>query len=178
MTDPLVQLLLENIQPRSGREAWHGGPTPVTALRGVSVEEASWHPAPGRKSIWQLTLHIAYWKSTARRRLSSGLGDGEMPFPRTPANWPRVLTAADGALWRADVALLKAEHARLLAIVATVPISRYGATLAGGKRWTVGETILGIAQHDAYHAGQILLLKRWWSALQPTRRRTRRRTAT
>jgi len=28
------------------------------------------------------------------------------------------------------------------------------------KRWTYGDTILGITVHDAYHAGQIQLLKR------------------
>jgi hypothetical protein len=28
------------------------------------------------------------------------------------------------------------------------------------KRWTYGDLILGITVHDAYHAGQIQLLKR------------------
>jgi len=34
---------------------------------------------------------------------------------------------------------------------------------AGATKWTYGELILGIAQHDAYHAGQIQLMKRLWS---------------
>lgn len=62
------------------------------------------------------------------------------------------------------MALLKQEHERLVAVVAAVPPSRYGVPLPGGKRWTRGELILGIAQHDAYHTGQIQLLKRVWTA--------------
>lgn len=71
MSDPIARLLLENIQPRSRRGSWHGGPTAVGALRGVRAEQAAWTPTPGRKSIWALALHIAYWNSAVRRRHDS-----------------------------------------------------------------------------------------------------------
>lgn len=126
-------------------------------MRGVTAADAAWRPAPGRKSIWDLTLHIAYWNYAVRQRLT----DGERgSFPRRPANWPRPPAEPDPAAWRADVALLRAEHRRFIAAAAEIPLSRYGQALPGGKGWTVGELILGIAQHDAYHAGQIQMLKR------------------
>jgi uncharacterized damage-inducible protein DinB len=161
MTHDISTLLLENIQPRPGRGSWHGGPTPVTAVRGVPVEAAVWSPARGRKSIWELVLHIAYWKYAVRRRLDQGSPAG---FPRSPANFPRVAKPADAAAWAQDVALLRTEHERLVATIATIPASHYRKALPGGRRWTTGETILGIAQHDAYHTGQIQLLKRLWQA--------------
>jgi uncharacterized damage-inducible protein DinB len=166
MTTDIAALMLENLQPRPGRGGWHGGPTPVGALRGVSVEQAAWVPFPGRKSIWQLALHIAYWKYAVRRRLEGGKGER---FARRPANWPRIADATDGAAWAHDVALLRSEHERLLETVAKVPARRYGEATAGGKRWTKGELILGIAQHDAYHTGQIQMLKRLWQAAQQER---------
>lgn len=161
MPDRFATLLLENVQPRPGRGAWHGGPTAVGSLRGVSAAQAAWSPAPGRKSIWQLALHIAYWNYAVRRRLEGGTG---ARFPHSPANWPSVPERADNKRWAVDVALLKSEHARLAATIAKIPSSRYGTALAGGKRWTIGELIVGIAQHDAYHTGQIQLLKRLWQA--------------
>jgi uncharacterized damage-inducible protein DinB len=161
MSDSIATLLLENIQPRPGRGSWHGGPTPVGALRGVSAEQAAWTPAPGRKSIWQLALHIAYWKYAVRRRIEGG---ADSRFPRAPANWPRLPKPADERAWRQDVALLKQEHERLVSVISAVPPSRYGVAMPGGKRWTLGEMILGIAQHDAYHTGQIQLLKRLWTS--------------
>lgn len=174
MADPIQTLLLENIQPRPRRSGWHGGPTPLGAVRGVPAEQAAWRPAPGRKSIWELTLHIAYWKYAVRRRLEGG---ADARFPRTPANWPRVPETADEKAWAADIALLKQEHERLLAVVASVPLSRYGETVPTGKHWTIGEMVVGIAQHDAYHAGQIVMLKRLWGAMgdrgAPRQRRRR-----
>jgi hypothetical protein len=62
--------------------------------------------------------------------------------------------------------LLRAEHEQLLVVIEAIASRRYGEVLPGGKRWTVGELILGIAQHDAYHAGQIQMLKRLWAASQ------------
>lgn len=164
MGGTLLRLLLENVDPRPRRGGWHGGPTAAGALRGVTAEEAAWIPAPGRKSIWDLTLHIAYWKYAVRRRLTGGAAGG---FPRRPSNWPRPPATRDPAAWRADVALLKSEHRQLVTAVAAIPLRRYGEVLPGRKRWTVGELILGIAQHDAYHVGQIQMLKRLRAARQP-----------
>ncbi len=152
-----VQLLRDAIQPPPRRLSWHGGPTPVGALRNVDAAEARWRPGPARHSIWELALHIAYWKYAVRRRIS---GDAGPRFPRSPANWPGVSARAGQAEWEADVALLRAEHERLIAAVDAVPDRRLGGRPAGAKKWTYGELISGIAQHDAYHTGQIQLLKR------------------
>lgn len=154
---PITQLLLENIQPPRGRQGWHGGVTPLGAVRGVSVETALWRPARGRKNIWELTLHVAYWKYAVRRRLEGGTGTR---FPRSPANFPALPKRPDQVAWDADRALLAAEHGRLLEVVEAIPPSRYGRQVQTGKRWSVGEMVLGIAQHDAWHTGQIVMLKR------------------
>jgi len=159
--DSIAALLLENVQPRPGRGAWHGGPTAAGALRGISAAQAIWAPARGRKSIWQLALHIAYWKYAVRRRLEGGTAPR---FPRTPANWPRVPERADARSWAEDVALLKREHELLVQTISQIPSTRYRVALPGGKQWTVGELIVGIAQHDAYHTGQMQMLKRLWKA--------------
>lgn len=157
----VTRLLAENIQPAPGRRGWHGGPTPLGALRGVPADIARWHPARGRKSIWELTLHIAYWKYAVRRKLEGG----EAPrFPRTPANWAPLPDPADAAAWNRDIALLREEHVRLAAAVLGIPPQRLDDKPPGGRQWTYGELIVGIAQHDAYHTGQIQLLKRLWHA--------------
>ena len=60
--------------PKGG--LWHGGPTAMSVLRGVSVETASWRPGPGRHTIWELVLHIAYWKYAIRRRIENAKPGG------------------------------------------------------------------------------------------------------
>ena len=159
MTVAAIALLAEAIQPRSGRRGWHGGPTPLGALRGVTVEQAAWRPGPRRKSIWELTLHIAYWDYAVRRLLE---GTARGAFPRGRSNWPAPPVRPDARAWTADVALLREEHERLVEAVRRVDPRRLDHRPPGSKRWTYGELLVGIALHDAYHTGQVQLLKRLW----------------
>ncbi|NOT09821.1 MAG: DinB family protein [Gemmatimonadales bacterium] len=157
--DPTTRLIARTLQPARG-QAWHGGPTPVGALRGVTAAAARWRPHPKRHSIWELALHAAYWKYAVRRRLLGGEIGG---FPRSPANWPELPTAPNARAWEADKALLAAEHRLLLQAIERFPGARLGRSAGGRKRWTWGDLIVGIAMHDAYHAGQIQMLKRLWA---------------
>ena len=151
-----IALLARTLQPRRG-QAWHGGPTPVGALRGVTHVAARWRPAPGRHSIWELALHAAYWKYAVRRRL---LGIAIPRFPRTPANWPHMPVPADAHGWARDRELLAVEHQLLLETVEDFPVALLGKSSGGRKRWSWGDLVIGILMHDAYHAGQIQLMKR------------------
>lgn len=160
MASSPMDLLLWNLQPPPGRRNWHGGPSPVGALRGVTAAQAAWRATPRRKTVWELALHIAYWKYTVRRHLE----DGPQPrFARGPANFPSQPDPADEPAWARDVALLKDEHARLIAAVRRLSGRALGAIPPAGRRWSYGELVLGIAAHDAYHTGQIQLLKRLWN---------------
>ena len=154
--DPLMELLAENVQPRPRRLAWHGGPTPPGAVRGVCAADVAWRPAAGRHSIWELVLHMAYWNHAVRRRITGASGR----FPRSPANWPRPQAHPTSEAWDADRALLREEHDLLAKAIRTIPAELLGQRPAGAKKWTYGELITGIAQHDAYHTGQVQLLKR------------------
>lgn len=156
MTRDTLELMVNTISPKRGR-AWHGGVTAIGAVRGVPAALARWRPAPKRHSIWALTLHVAYWKYAVRRHLEA---EGIPHFPRSPANWPVVPEPADERAWRADRALL-ADEDRLFAAAARgfLP-SRLNRRPPGGKKWTYAEMIIGVAAHDAYHTGQIQLLKR------------------
>ena len=159
MTAPAITLLAQGIQPRSGRRGWHGGPTPPGALRGVAAEQAAWRPSPRRKSIWALALHVAYWDYAVRRLLDGSARGG---FPRAPSNWPTPPPRPDARSWAADVALLREEHDHLVAVARRVEPGRLGRRPPGSRQWTYGELLVGIAMHEAYHTGQIQLLKRLW----------------
>jgi hypothetical protein len=116
-------------------------------LRGVTVEQALWRPAPGRHNIWELTVHCAYWKYAVRRRLA---GDRRGSFARPGSNW-FPLPPPTRQNWRADLQLLADEHRALRHAVEALPprLDRRAVRL-----------IRGVAYHDVYHAGQIQLLKK------------------
>ena len=150
------RLLVEILDHAFTGRGWQGT-TLTGAIRGVSPALASWRPASDRHSIWDLVLHTAYWKYAVRCRLT-----GERPkggFARSPANWPTPPAQGGTGAWRADIRLLKVEHAKLRDVVAQLSDRRLARRTPSGA-WRLDETIFGVAAHDAYHTGQIQLLKR------------------
>jgi hypothetical protein len=155
MADPRVRLLLEILDQGFNRKGWHGT-TLRGSLRGVTPAEALWRPGPGRHNIWELTLHTAYWKYVVRCRLA---GAAVGSFDRRPSDWPEIPTPANPRAWKADVALLDAEHAKLREVVLRLRPTALEARSPRGV-WTGAEEIHGVAAHDLYHTGQIQLIKR------------------
>ena len=101
-------LLLHQLDTAFDKKAWHG-PTLKGVLRGVDGQFASWRPAPERHTIWELTVHCAYWKYTVRRRL---LDEKRGAFPLKGSNW--FTRPDDGdANWKADLKLLTDTHRSL-----------------------------------------------------------------
>jgi len=149
---PETRLLLVNLEQAFDATAWHGTPL-ARSLRGVTAKQALWRPGPERNCIWDLVLHMAYWKYVVRCRLT-GVAANE--FPLTPANFPRLPEPANHKALARDIKLLRTEHDLLVKTVARFPAARLNRR---GRQWTPLEEILGIAAHDLYHCGQIQLIK-------------------
>ena len=145
-------LLLEILDQGYARSAWHG-PNLRQALRGVSAQRAAWRPAPGRHNIWEIAVHAAYWKYVVRRKLR---GAKRGSFALEGSNWFKRPVELNEKSWRADLALLAAEHRALREAVVDY--------LAGKTRPLPVRLVFGVAFHDIYHAGQIRLLRRLQSA--------------
>lgn len=161
--------------------AWHG-PSVLGTLRGITPAEAAWRPAPGRNSVWALVLHLAYarWQ-VVRRLVRAGATPpaGDAPrFPRALDRswWPalpddargggpadRAAADAPARAWRADLALLAGWQSRLMETVERAG-PRVLAARRRGKEFTLAEEALGVAMHDAYHAGQIRLIRHAFAA--------------
>lgn len=153
---PASHELLRGVLEGSFRGKGWQGPTLSGALRGVDAADAIWTPAPGRKSIWSHVLHAAYWKYVVRRTIT---GDTDLTFPRSPSNWPRIPTPASDAAWKKDRVLPTQEHVRLLDAALSLPAATLSKVVPGHK-YTYAFYLAGAAAHDAYHLGQIQLLKR------------------
>ena len=139
-----------------------------STLRQVSAKEAAWRPRPGRHSIAEIVLHIAYYKYTTARRVTGGKRGS---FPLTGSNWfvaPRKLSDAQ---WKQYLTILADAHQSLRKVVAAAPWSKLNSK---NKRSGVPIShITGMAMHDAYHTGQIKTIRALHK--QATTRRIRKR---
>ena len=157
--DPIAQLLV-SIDQAYDRSSWHG--TNLRgSLRGMTVEEADWRPAPGRHSIWELVVHCAYWKYAARRQIL-GEPKGTFPYPGSDF-FPRPDPASSEPaerVWAADLEVLASMHKSLRAAIAGLSPEELAGPARGRRNRRMLDIAAGVAAHDLYHAGQIQLLKR------------------
>ena len=150
-----IDLILRQLDRAFSGKAWHG-PTLRGSIRGLDLATAAFRPAPGRRNIWEIVVHAAYWKYTVRRRL---LGEKRGSFPLEGSNWFARPVEKSEAAWKADVALLTDVHESLRASVALLTRTQLDARPRGSK-FTTESMVSGIAAHDLYHTGQIQLIKR------------------
>ena len=150
-----IEVLLAVLDQAFDKKSWHG--TNLRgSLRGVTHEQASWRPAPRRHNIWELALHVAYWKYSVRRRLR---GEPRGSFPCAGSNWFARPEGRGADVWRREARLLVEIHRSLRQAVLELRPSELDVIPAGSKTSNLA-LIAGVAAHDLYHAGQIQLLKR------------------
>jgi uncharacterized damage-inducible protein DinB len=133
--------------------AWHG-PALAEALEGVDAAAAAHRSAADVHTIAEIAGHAAFWIDAARRRMEGeDITDvpPEVDFPRDGAASPEA--------WRRTLAGLEQAHRGLHAALLALDDQRLDAPVAGSDP-TVRGQLLGILQHNAYHAGQIVLLKK------------------
>jgi len=133
-------------------EAWHG-PALLEALEGVTAETAAARPLPSVHSIWEIVVHVSATHLLVIRRLR-----GEPARLSPEEDWP-PLEATDEAAWDRALDELKRCHGELQEALADLDDSRLDQPIVQGFSSTY-VTLHGLIQHDLYHAGQIVLLKK------------------
>ncbi len=140
--------------------AWHG-PSVLEALRGVDAIRAGARLGPHTHTIHELTHHIAAWMGEAADRLG-----GRPPGQPQDGDWPSPVPAVSPADWRQVLDHLASRQFELLTRVDGFDPARLDALVdpAGTRQpdheVTFRSLLHGVAQHSAYHAGQIMLLRR------------------
>ena len=134
-------------------DCWHGPPL-REVLKGVSAETAqALHPQLAH-SIWALVNHLAAWVEVVARRIT---GRKAILTPDA-GDFPPVSDPGDAA-WESALENLDRQHRRLLEVIAGLDAARLDETVPG-KDYPAAVMLHGTAQHYAYHAGQIALLKK------------------
>lgn len=154
-----LERIIRELEHAHAGSPWHG-PSRADVLDDVTAEEAARRPSLQGHGIWALVLHMHAWTREVARRVREGDKrlpvEGDWPSPPTPS--------AQG--WRDAVSALEAAHRELVAAVRERGAARLDdragtpEELSAGDGVTYRVMLHGVAQHDAYHTGQIALLKR------------------
>jgi uncharacterized damage-inducible protein DinB len=136
-------------------EAWHGDSV-LEVLSGVDAKTAAAHPIRNAHSIWELLMHISAWNKGVVRRA------GGSPVKLTDEeNFPPVRVASEAA-WQKTIEAAKQANAELVRTVAAFPALRLSEQVPGKSEpyYDFYYMFAGVVQHDLYHAGQIVMLKK------------------
>jgi hypothetical protein len=145
--DRLLRLLRETI---SGSPFY--GPSLAAALEGVSASMAARKPAVGH-SIWEIVVQVSLeirYSSALLLGTAAEWKAGETTWRAIDDESRAAWDAARDELGAATAAFVSTEETSSLDLGRPVP----------GYSISYYEMVAGSAQHVAYHAGQVMLLKR------------------
>ena len=136
-------------------DAWHGDSV-MEILADVGAATAAARPIQNAHTIWELVLHVTAWDDAVGRRTAGAvvnLSDNE--------NFPPVQDTSEAA-WRNAIDELKRTHERLIKLVREFPDSRLEQQVQGKSQpyYTFFYMFSGVVQHELYHAGQMVMLKK------------------
>ena len=152
--DCSADVLVEMLDAAYRADGWHG-PNLRSTIARVKLEQALWRPGPNKHNIAEIVLHCAYWKYVGVRRLTGAKRGG---FALKGSNWFAFGDDKSKAKWRAARALLNEIHVQLIQTVGKMTPTALKRVPPGSKVTNL-KMIYGLAAHDAYHAGQIRLLR-------------------
>ncbi len=121
-------------------------------LHGVDGKKAMAGLSGKTNSIWQLVSHITYWRTSVVNRLTGSTNpppfkDFLLPDDPNEENWRQTLHDFEAAYHLLRNAIHHFNEENL-------------DKPSPGKGQTFYELIMGCLQHDAYHLGQMMLLKK------------------
>jgi len=148
----LKSILLAQLKSTHTSQEWFV--TTRTALDGVTVEQAKWKDEKGNHSIGQLAYHLWFWDS---RNLQQFKGEKPAQFS---GNNEESFDTYDAKTWKETVEKLEQVMTEMEKVVEGMD----GATL---KKFA--NQIAHVGAHNAYHLGQIVVLRRQQGAWDPSK---------
>lgn len=138
--------------------AWHG-PSVRESLDDVTAGMAVARAHPNAHNIHDIAHHVAAWVGETTRRLQGGA-----PGEPAEGNFPPSDAQLDDAAWKALLARMRSVHEELQRAILAFDVNRLdevaGGADAGDSETTYLTMLHGVISHDAYHAGQIVLLRK------------------
>lgn len=154
-----VSRIVDQLERVMCADAWYGEPV-VSLLQRIPFGKANAKPVRGAHSVREIVRHMTAWTNEVRRRLNG------MPAA-TPkeGDWPKA-SGRGAAAWADEIDALIGAHNALILDLKALTDDQLSSPIRDPRNSKTGEGITryvllhGLAQHHAYHAGQIAILSK------------------
>lgn len=137
-------------------EGWHG-PAVLEVLQGLDAAKAGARTPVANHTIWELVQHMRSWHEVALDAIAGKPMPGAEESERL--GWEPIAEINEKA-WQVEVQRLRDSAERLTQRAATMDDKTLTQQVPG-RAYDVAHMLLGIASHNTYHCGQIVLLHRY-----------------
>ena len=127
------------------------------AVRDLPDKLRGQKPKGAEHSPWEVLEHlrIAQWDILEFSR------DAKHKSPEFPEGyWPKTAAPPSDAAWKKSVAAFQADHKAMCELVADAATDLFARIPHGEPQHTVLREALVLADHNAYHLGELVLLRR------------------
>lgn len=133
------------------------------AIDGLNVEQACWKPNDDVNCVWETLSHLAYYNNAYLQRFKG------LDYEYDVASNNETFSTGEYTEeeWQADVARFDAMMQEFRGLIEVADESRLSEQVAADNPRSWAELISDINTHNAYHAGQILLLRKLQGSWNP-----------
>ena len=134
------------------------------AIEGVTVEQAAWKPDGSEDNcIWELLSHITYYSNAYLQRFKG------IEFQYDVDNNDQTFSTGEYSEsdWQADVARFDAVMTELRRLIEEADESKFSEPVPTNTTRIWADLIADINAHNAYHGGQILMLRKLQGSWSP-----------
>ncbi len=125
-------------------------------LVGVTEADAAWKPEGVDNSIWEIVSHLSYYNFAYVERFKGV--DYQYPADDNDATF--MAGEATDEAWNAEVAKLDSVMTEFRDLIRNADEGKFDEPVSATNPASWATLISNINAHNAYHAGQILLLRK------------------
>ena len=126
------------------------------SIDGVSVEQAVWKPNDDVNCIWETLSHLTYYNNAYLQRFK-GI-DYQYDIATNDESFSTGEYAE--ADWQAEIDRNSAVMAEWRNVINEADEAKFAEPVSADNQTKWATLILNVAAHNAYHAGQIMLLRK------------------
>lgn len=133
-------------------------------LEGVTAEQAAWTPEGTDNSIWETLAHLTFYNEAYRKRFqgidyqySTNNNDETFAAPENPTDDE----------WNTEVENFDRVMREFRSLIEASDDAKFGQPVSKTNKASWAELILNINAHNAYHGGQIVLIRKLQGSWNP-----------
>ena len=132
------------------------------AVEGLTAQQAAWRPNATEHSIWQTLEHLTFYNYAYFVRF----GGEAYEYPIS-SNDETFTDGGTDEEWAEAVRQFDAVMSNFRELIAAADEGRFAEQVSAENTRSWGELISDINTHNAYHAGQILLIRKLQGSWNP-----------